>query len=167
MKIKSLKFSNFSFLTLLVVAMFFYGCNSGGGEKKQKAEEPELELDMSELDQGLFQDIGDVKKIFYSMPSPLETAMMIQSAGASYDENLLNSLDNVNNYSTSKSMALNLGIYTCDMSFASLYDQTEGSINYMNAAKKMADGLGIMDAISNETIQKLEENINKIGRAHV
>jgi hypothetical protein len=30
----------------------------------------------------------------------------------------------------------------------------------MNAAKKMADGLGILDAINQSTIDKLEENIN-------
>ena len=51
-------------------------------------------------------------------------------------------------------------MYTCDLSFASLYDQTEASIDYMNAAKKMADGLGILDAINDETIEQLEENIN-------
>ncbi len=86
--------------------------------------------------------------------------MMIRSAGAVYNEDLLNSIDNASNYTTTKSMALNLGSYTCDLSFASLYDQTEASINYMNAAKKMADGLGILDAINDETIQRLEENIN-------
>jgi len=57
-------------------------------------------------------------------------------------------------------MALNLGIYTCDLSFASLYDQTQLIINYMNAAKKMADGLGILDAISDEDIERLESNIH-------
>ena len=67
---------------------------------------------------------------------------------------------NVNNYVTNKSMALNLGIYTCDLSFASLYEQTQLIIDYMNAAKKMADGLGILKAIEQSTIDKLEENIN-------
>jgi hypothetical protein len=57
-------------------------------------------------------------------------------------------------------MGLNLGIYTTDLSFASLFDQTQTSIKYMEAAKKMADGLGILDAIDNNTIQKLEENVN-------
>jgi hypothetical protein len=57
-------------------------------------------------------------------------------------------------------MALNLGIYTCDLSFASLYDQTQLIINYMSAAKKMADGLGILDAISDEDVEKLEANIH-------
>jgi hypothetical protein len=57
-------------------------------------------------------------------------------------------------------MALNLGIYTCDLSFTSLYEQTQLIIDYMNAAKKMADGLGILKSIDDETINRLEENIN-------
>ena len=57
-------------------------------------------------------------------------------------------------------MALNLGIYTCDLSYASLYDQTQLIIDYMNAAKKMADGLGILKAVDQATIDELEENIN-------
>ena len=86
--------------------------------------------------------------------------MLIKSAGARFDEALLNPVGNVNNYVTNKSMALNLGIYTCDLSFASLYEQTQLIIDYMNAAKKMADGLGILKAIEQSTIDRLEENIN-------
>jgi hypothetical protein len=57
-------------------------------------------------------------------------------------------------------MALNLGIYTCDLSFASLYEKTQLIINYMDAAKKMADGLGILKTIDQPTIDRLEENLN-------
>ena len=107
----------------------------------------------------IFDDIDKAKKIFYSLPSPLETAMLIKSAGATYDEELLNSLDNTSKYTTSKSLALNLGIYTTDLSFASLFDQTQTAINYMNAAKTMAQGLDISDAIDNETMKRLETNL--------
>ena len=157
MKIYSFRMFGFS-LMLLGTALFMASCSSGGG--KQQAGEDEVIIDISQLDSDFLDDIGEVKKIFYSLPSPLETAMMIRSAGAMYNEDLLNSLDNAGNYTTTKSLALNLGAYTCDLSFASLYDQTEASINYMNAAKKMADGLGILDAINDETIERLEENIN-------
>ncbi len=57
-------------------------------------------------------------------------------------------------------MALNLGIYSTDLSYASLFDQTQATLNYINAAKKMADGLEILDAIDEQTISRLEENIN-------
>lgn len=144
---------------MLFAFAFVAGMSSCSGGKK-KDQPDEVVVDISQIDSEFLDDIGEVKKIFYSLPSPLETAMMIRSAGAVYNEDLLNSLDNAGNYNTTKSLALNLGTYTCDLSFASLYDQTEASINYMNASKKMADGLGILDAINEETIERLEENIN-------
>lgn len=141
---------------LIIISALAVGCKSG--EKGEK--EPEFDVDMQEIDQSLFDNINQAKQVFYSMPSPLETAMLVRSAGAIYNEDLLNSIDNVGNYTTNRSMALNLGIYTCDLSFASLYDQTQTSISYLSAAKKMADGLGILDAINEETLERLEENVN-------
>ncbi|MGC8802709.1 MAG: hypothetical protein ACP5PS_02905 [Bacteroidales bacterium] len=144
------------FKVIGIIMMFFAGvlssCNSCNSKKA-----PEVQVD---VDTELMENINQAKKIFYSLPSPLETAMLIKTAGATYNEKLLNPLSNVSNYTTSKSMALNLGIYTTDLSFASLFDQTQTAINYMQAAKKLANGLGILDAIDNKTIQRLEENIN-------
>ncbi len=147
-------------LLLITVVLFCIiavsGCQSGGG----KADKGQTEIDLKKEDFQILDDIKQAEKIFNSLPSPLESAMLIKSAGARFDKTYLNPVENSSNYTTNKSMALNLGIYTCDLSFASLYDQTQIIINYMNAAKKMADGLGILDAINEETIEKLEENIN-------
>ena len=57
-------------------------------------------------------------------------------------------------------MALNLGIYSTDLSYASLFDQTQASIKYMAVSKRMAEGLGILNAIDNTIVQRLEENVN-------
>jgi len=111
-------------------------------------------------DSALVGSIESVKQIFYSLPSPLETAMILKRSGATYNEELLNPIENASKYSTTKSMALNLGIYSTDLSYASLFDQTQATIKYMTASKKMAEGLGILNAIDNSVIEKLEENIN-------
>ena len=132
------------------------GCGSGGGEKAQKPETAVVPKDNTKA----IQDVSQAKKIFEALPSPLESAMLIKSAGAKFDRKFLNATENAKNYTTNSSEALNLGIYTCDLSFASLYDQTQLIIDYMNAAKKMAVGLGIMDAINQSTIDELTENIN-------
>ncbi len=145
---------------ILIIAVLMAGC----GSEKKKSGSDGLSLSDSEMDAGILEDVNSAKQIFYSLPSPLETAMLIRNAGASYNEDLLNSVDNTSEYTTNKSMALNLGIYTTDLSFASLFDQTQTSIRYMNAAKRMADGLGILDAIDNNTIDMLEENINNRDR---
>jgi hypothetical protein len=131
-------------------------CKSGGN----KAAKEEMPVGLPKDNTAVVEDIKQAEKIFNALPSPLESAMLIKSAGARFDKSLLNPVSNNSSYVTNKSMALNLGVYTCDLSFASLYEQTQLIIDYMNAAKKMADGLGILKAIEQSTIDRLEENIN-------
>jgi hypothetical protein len=145
------------YLFIFIFTIAFSGCSGCKKGKNKEAANQDVNV---QVDEQVMNDFNQAKKIFYSMPSPLETAMLIKTAGATYNEKLLNPLSKASTYTTNKSMALNLGIYTTDLSFASLFDQTQTSINYMQAAKKMADGLGILDAIDNNTIQKLEENVN-------
>ncbi|HNR43078.1 MAG TPA: hypothetical protein PKL65_12670 [Bacteroidales bacterium] len=141
---------------VILFAILLSACNSGGKSVKSEGATFRATRDNA----ALYDDLKKAEKIFYTLPSPLESAMLIKSAGALFDNTILNPVDNAKNYSTNRSMALNLGIFTCDLSFVSLYDQTQMIIDYMNAAKKMADGLGILDAISEEDISKLEENIH-------
>ncbi|MBR8534619.1 hypothetical protein KDU71_03535 [Carboxylicivirga sediminis] len=146
------------FLSLAIGGVLvFSSCNSG--QKKQKSEEQQI-VESVNVDGKLVDDFKKSKLIFYSLPSPLETAMLIKRAGATYNEELLNPLSNIDKYSTNRQMALNLGIYSADLSYTSLFDQTQSSIKYMANAKRLADGLGIMDAIDEETLKKLEANID-------
>lgn len=151
-----LKISNGVLMLLFFFSFMFTACRQGGKVDKKET----VTFPVSGPDASVYEEIRQAEKIFYTLPSPLESAMLIKSAGAVFNESILNPIDNTRNYNTNKSMALNLGIYTCDLSFASLYDQTQLIISYMNAAKKMADGLGILDAIGDEDVERLEANIH-------
>lgn len=142
-------------LVTLFAAVAFTGCRSGSN----KASQEELKVNIP-VNTGIYDDIKQAEKVFNALPSPIESAMLLKVAGAEFNASLLNDVDNASRYVNNRSMALNLGIYTCDLSFASLYEQTQLIIDYMNSAKKMADGLGILDAIDQPTIDRLEENIN-------
>jgi hypothetical protein len=131
-------------------------CKSGKNSLQKKEEG--LGNFLSEED--IFDDIDKAKKIFYSLPSPLETAMLLKSAGITYNEQILNDLNSVDKYSTKKSKAINLGIYTTDLSFASLFDQAQTSLKYMDVTKKLANDMGITDAVDEETMKRLEQNLN-------
>jgi hypothetical protein len=151
-------FNLYTFKTQFIIlgaSFLIISCGSGGNKNSS-----DLKVDTSALKKDIFADISHAKQVFYSLPSPLESAMLIKSAGATYNNKLLNALANVNKYTTNKSMAVNLGVYITDLSYASLFDQAETTIKYMDAAKKMAVGLGITDAIDQNTINRLEENIN-------
>jgi hypothetical protein len=153
---KKYGFASGLLVVVLMVLFLFNGC------KSCSTKEPvdDLNVDISNDSSALLEDINKAKQIFQALPSPLESAMLIKSTGAKFNPSLLNPLENADKYATSKSMALNLGVFTCDLSFTSLYEQTQLIIDYMNAAKKMAEGLGILKAIEQSDIDRLEQNIN-------
>ncbi len=155
---KKLSGIKLSFLLLALISVVSYSCTCQ--QQKKEANEEEEIIGSITIDEQLMEDFNKSKLIFYSLPSPLETAMLIKRSGASYDPDLLNSISNVSRYNTNLKMALNLGIYSANMSYSSLFDQTQNTINYMGTARQLAEKLGIMEAIDEETIRKLEENMS-------
>ena len=144
-------------LLFLMLGLILTGCNRGTKTEGEGSGDFEAS---GTLDPETQEQLNTAKRIFYSLPSPLETAMLIKNAGAEYNEELMNPVSNTSKYITSKSKALNLGIYSTDLSYASLFDQSQATLNYIAAAKEMADGLNILDAINEETVNQLEEQIN-------
>jgi len=143
-----------SILTLLFGA-FLFSCSN-----PEQSTTPEEEIDNMVVDQQLEEDFNQAKQVFYSLPSPIETAMLMKRAGAKYDENLLNPITNIPNYNTTLHKALNLGIYSADLSFVSMFDQSQASIKYLSATKRLADDLGILNAVDQSYIKRMENNIN-------
>jgi len=137
-------------------AVLMYSCACDPKSTKSKGEP----VDSAQVDQKLMEGFNKSKLVFYSLPSPLETAMLIKKTGVSYNPDILNPVENVSKYTTNRQMALNLGVYSADLSYTSLFDQTQSSIKYMSNAKKLADGLGIMEAIDENALKRLEENMN-------
>ncbi len=156
---KKLLYNPVSILVLIFsLAIYVSSCVTDSSQKKK---ENEINKQAAQkVNEKAMEEFNKSKLIFYSLPSPLETAMLIKRAGAVYDEDLLNPTDNINRYTTNLKMALNLGIYSADLSYTSLFDQTQRSVQYMSNAKKLADGLGILNAIDENTIKKLENNMN-------
>ncbi|MDN5290464.1 MAG: hypothetical protein PWQ06_703 [Anaerophaga sp.] len=144
---------------LFLSAALFFSCRSDG-EKKDSEDSEEKIIQSVPVNEQLVEDFNKSKLIFYSLPSPIETAMLIKKAGATFDANILNSTDNLPKYNTNYKMALNLGIYSADLSYASLFDQSQITVEYMGAARKLAEELGVMQAVDENTIKKLEENMN-------
>lgn len=153
---KNNRFSLWVIAFLFLTIPMFVECKNG---KKNPTNETDVALS-NPNSEAIMDDIKQAEKIFNALPSPLESAMLIKDADAQFDESLLNPVNHQKRYVNNRSMALNFGVYTSDLCVASLYEQTQILVDYMNAAKKMADGLGILDAIAQEDIDKLEENIN-------
>lgn len=95
----------------------------------------------------------------FSIPSPVQTAMLIQKAGAEYDKNILNPAGNLAKYNTDFYKALNLGIYGADLGYVTMYNKNSDVLGYLGAVKKLSDEIGVSGAFDQQTMKRIESNI--------
>jgi hypothetical protein len=139
---------------LITAATLLVAC---GGE----VEENVTDNNTDEVVQDLTPErAGKAQMIFQTIPSPFETASIFEEAGAAYNSDATNSIENVSKYTTSTQQAINLGVYGTDLSYANIFDQSQESMFYMNCSKILADALGVTAAFSPETVERIEENMN-------
>lgn len=144
---------NKSTLILLSALTAFTFSNCGDGQKTDdvetadsvKAEEPKT---------------GPVSETFFQVPSPGEMLTFIKMVGkGTKDVSFLNPPSNEKNYTDSKSKALNFGIYSCDLSYCSIFEIGSESLKYFKTVKTMGDQIGVSTAIKPEILKRLESNI--------
>lgn len=96
-------------------------------------------------------------KIF-SIPSPVQTALLIKQANLPFNKELLNPVENASNYAEEFKQALNLGIYGTDLGYASLYQQKSISLKYLSVIEKLTGELGLESAFDKKFMSRFEKN---------
>ncbi len=102
--------------------------------------------------------LGVSGKVFI-IPSPIQTALLIQKSGAQYDKGMLNATTKSNSYSTKFQKCLNLGIYGADLGYTTLYDQTQDAIGYFNVTNSIANELGLASAFDKSLLSRFQKNL--------
>lgn len=139
---------------IVISSLIFTSC---GGDNKQEVGD----LDTTENeDPDLKTKVEHTKKIIYSVPSPAEMVNILQNAGAKYNYKLLNDVKNVDSYTSSKSRGINLGIYGADLNYANIFDNTQETMFYLQCSQKLAEALGIENAISENTVARAQDNVD-------
>ncbi len=139
------------FFISVLASGILLSCNSG-----EKTEEENM-IDEEVLDPNSSLNTNFDGKIF-SIPSPVQTSMLIKDAKLPYTENLLNPTDNLDLYTTESKRALNLGIYGTDLGYVTLYNQNATSLKYLKAVEKLTTELKLESAFDKDFMTRFEKN---------
>lgn len=124
------------------------------------SEDPEV--DSNTIDKEVLDLDGSLNSVFdgkiFSIPSPIQTAYLIQDLDLSFDGSMLNDDTNVSNYVTEHSQALNLGIYGADLGYVSIYEEKGAAMRYLTAIKKLTSSLDLESAFDSKFIDRFEAN---------
>ncbi len=147
-----------SFLTICTFSLFLFTTSCGDDGKDVNADDEKLEDDDSANIKNAA--LVNVNGELFSIPSPVQTAMLIQKVGAGYNKDMLNASSNYANYKTDFSKALNLGIYGADLGYVTMYNMTADALSYLAQVKKLSDDIGVSGAFDSQTLERIKKNMN-------
>ena len=125
--------------SVLVIATCFFAVSCGEAEApdanpvedNKEAVVEEVEVSMEESDEPEF-----------IIPSALQISAMFKNSGLTYIDGITNSPDKVSDYNSKFEKLLNFGVYSGDLFYCILNDQTQMSIQYLKAVRQLADETG-------------------------
>lgn len=136
---------------VLVSAMLLASC--GNETPKEETETP------TAVDSQSVADV-DVPEVSYSLPSPLQIASIFKKSGLKYKEGITSDINDPAKFNSKLSKALNLGVYSADLSYCVLNKQNQASMNYMKLSRQLADNLGMGSVFDQGNLSKrFEKNL--------
>ena len=124
------------------------------------SEDPEI--DSNVVDKEVMDLDGSLNSVFdgkiFSIPSPIQTAYLIQDLDLTFNDSMLNDDANVSNYVTEYAQALNLGVYGADLGYVSIYEEKGAAMRYLTSVKKLTTKLGLESAFDSDFISRFEAN---------
>ena len=135
--------------------LFVVSCNS---QHADKADSMGLNADSAAAGA---EKLMQVDKVTFSIPSPIQVALMIEQSGGHYQRNLLHSTTKTASYSSKFDKAFNLGVFGADMGYCSIYDQSQDALGYLNASKHLADDLGIGGGFDASRFERYKHSLGK------
>ncbi len=138
-----------------LLAMLIVACEEES--PKSDTEPQDVDQESNKEQQALITNDNRVSMV----PTPNELFDIIKEVNVSYDEQILNSPDNIDNYTDKKSQSLNFGIYTADLAFAASFGNPTESAKYFTVIKDMGDRLNINNALDQTVFDQIDKSIQE------
>lgn len=106
-------------------------------------------------------DAADQDSETYLLPSPLQIASIFKNSGLTYEPGVTAGLKDASQFNSQYEQALNMGIYSADLSYCILNKQTDDAMKYLKIVKSLSDKLGFGSVFeSNSFITRFQSNMN-------
>ena len=142
----------FPVLILYAGFVIVLSCNGSGGQRSLRQES-----NISEYDSTQGKSLTYNK---YELPLSVDVYKLLKIKKYAFDELLMHKLKDQDKYFTEFKRAFALGVYSSDLAYASVYEQSQDAVNYFNASIELAHKLNIQDGYNSKTLDRAYENID-------
>ena len=143
-------------ITFILFMAVFASC--GNHEENAELQEQKDTVTVETVEEEV--SVENDSELSYSLPSPLQIAFLFKNSGLGYQAGITHDPSKAKNYNTKAAQLLNLGVYSADMAYNVLHNQTQEAINYLKVMNELSEKLWMTDVFNNNNLrERFEKNI--------
>lgn len=144
-------------LAALALSTLMFSC-AGDGENNTD------ELSLVDTTQNMMddnmEDLFDSPEFDYQLPSPLQVASIFKNSGLAYNTGATSNTTNASNYTNEVKQMLNFGVYSADMAYCVLNEQSNEARKYLQVITDLAERIGMEAVFENKDLMdRFDKNI--------
>lgn len=136
------------------LGLLLASCGGGGQADQQGATADTLVVT------GDSDGVVKVGNKLFSIPSPVQTALLIRELKAPYASDLPFSSDSIARFTTKEQQALAMGVYGADLAYVAIHKDGQRSLKTIKAIEQLSGKLNLSNAFDKDLLDGFKKNIN-------
>lgn len=141
--------------TGLAVCLLVQGCGGPSGDGSAPGASDTLTTDSA--------DHPGVMKVggkLFSLPSPVQTALLIRKLGLDYQQDLVVPPTKLDAMTTRNAKALAMGMYGADLAYLTMYKDGQRAVSTLQAIERLGNALDVGNAFDQPLMERFKNNLN-------
>ncbi len=140
--------------TALITGLLLTACGGGKADSVPVTTASDT-LKTQEAGSGLVNVGGKL----FSIPSPVQTALLIRKLGLPYDAKLTLATDSLARFTTKQQKAMALGIYGADLAYCTVHKDSQRALKGFKAVEVLGGDLNMRNAMDASLLERFQKNL--------
>lgn len=146
-----------SLISSIILSLFFISCGDGNQQSNDSSQEADVQEEFLKEESGE----ADMETETFIIPSALQIGTIFQRSGIGYIDGVVTDPSQIDAYVSKNAKLMNFGLYSADLAYCILNGQSQKSLEFLNAVKSLAEGIGYSSIFSDQNLYKrFEANID-------
>ncbi len=146
-----MKLNPIKIVLILAVSILFIYCDAGNSNVNNSGNAESVDNDLSNKNTNVYAK--------YKLPLPIDIFTILHKNKYEFNASLLNPIENASKYFTSINKAINLGFFSSDLAYCTIFEKSQESVEYFSIAIDIAHELDITAGYNKQILEKAYDNI--------
>jgi len=148
------------YMVLIFLIGSFSACNKQENENNGKPNRQQIDSISQVENSQNGKAYPSVVYTKYKLPLPVELYRALKDENLLFNEAVITPIESIDHFSTEVTRAINLGFYSSDLAYCTVFEQNKKAVEYFTITKEISEMLGLSKGYNEKMVKRFKDNID-------